>query len=194
MLTAERGSRTSSAYEHLVIVRSLVVPVRVLGGYRMRKAAWAIARALVAAVAVVSAGCATTGGAPTPGDVDAAIRARMPGGLRLEGQEPLPPDVNIADGLTQEEAVAIALWNSPSFQATLADLGIARADLAEAGLLRNPILSLLFPARTQAAGIHAAVSHSTPSCSARRVLPRRASTRRLSASGWCGMPCRSSPR
>jgi cobalt-zinc-cadmium efflux system outer membrane protein len=29
--------------------------------------------------------------------------------------------------------------------ATLADLGIARADLAEAGLLRNPILSLLFP-------------------------------------------------
>lgn len=85
------------------------------------------------------------GGAPNPGDVDAAIRARMPGGLRLDGQQPLPPDVNITDGLIQEEAVAIALWNSPSFQATLADLGIARADLAEAGLLRNPILSLLFP-------------------------------------------------
>jgi cobalt-zinc-cadmium efflux system outer membrane protein len=41
--------------------------------------------------------------------------------------------------------VAIALWNSPSFQLTLADLGLARADLAEAGLLRNPVLSLLFP-------------------------------------------------
>lgn len=99
----------------------------------------------MAAAAVLSAGCATTGGAPSPGDVDAAIRARLPGGLRLDGQQPLPPDVQIADGLTQEEAVAIALWNSPSFQATLADLGIARADLAEAGLLRNPILSLLFP-------------------------------------------------
>ena len=51
----------------------------------------------------------------------------------------------MADGLTAEEAVAIALWNSPSFQATLADLGIARADLVEAGLLRNPVFSLLFP-------------------------------------------------
>jgi cobalt-zinc-cadmium efflux system outer membrane protein len=57
----------------------------------------------------------------------------------------MPPDVNITDGVTQEEAVAIALWNSPSFQATLADLGVARADLVDAGLLRNPVLSLLFP-------------------------------------------------
>jgi cobalt-zinc-cadmium efflux system outer membrane protein len=85
-------------------------------------------------------------GVPTAGDVDAAIRGRTPtAGLRLEKESPLPPDVNLTDGLTQEEAVAIALWNSPSFQATLADLGIARADLAEAGLLRNPIFSLLFP-------------------------------------------------
>src|SRR5262245_50681307 len=84
-------------------------------------------------------------GAPTPEDVDAGIRARTAAGIRLAGDEPLPPDVNLTDGLTQEEAVAIALWNSPSFQATLADLGIARADLAEAGLLRNPIFSLLFP-------------------------------------------------
>jgi cobalt-zinc-cadmium efflux system outer membrane protein len=91
-------------------------------------------------------GCATMSGAPTVGDLDAAIRARTAEtGLRLGRQDPLPPDVEVADGLTQEEAVAIALWNSPSFQATLTDLGIARADLAEAGLLRNPIFSLLFP-------------------------------------------------
>ena len=84
-------------------------------------------------------------GAPTPADVDAAVRARTAAGIRLDGQPSLPPDVNLSDGLTQEEAVAVALWNSPSFQATLADLGVARADLAEAGLLRNPIFSLLFP-------------------------------------------------
>ena len=90
-------------------------------------------------------GCASTGGAPTPADLDAAIRARTASGIRVEGHASLPPDVNPADGLTQEEAVAIALWNSPSFQATLVDLGIARADLVEAGLLRNPIFSLLFP-------------------------------------------------
>jgi cobalt-zinc-cadmium efflux system outer membrane protein len=100
---------------------------------------------LCVAVATVS-GCATTTGVPTLGDVDASIRARSPEvALRLSATSQTPPNVDIADGLTQEEAVAIALWNSPSFQATLVDLGIARADLADAGLLRNPILSLLFP-------------------------------------------------
>ena len=57
----------------------------------------------------------------------------------------LPPDVRLDDGLTQDEAVAIALWNNPDFQVQLAQLGFARADLVDAGLLRNPILSLLFP-------------------------------------------------
>jgi outer membrane protein, heavy metal efflux system len=97
-------------------------------------------------VVVLNLGCATTNGAPTQADLDEAIRARTAAmGIRLERQEPLPPDVNLTDGLTQEEAVAVALWNSPSFQATLTDLGIARADLVAAGLLRNPIFSLLFP-------------------------------------------------
>ena len=57
----------------------------------------------------------------------------------------LPPDVRLDDGVTQDEAVAIALWNNPDFQAQIAALGFARADLVEAGLLKNPILSLLFP-------------------------------------------------
>ena len=100
---------------------------------------------LVLILTVWVGGCASTGGGPTPADLDAAIRARTASGIRVEGHASLPPDVNPTDGLTQEEAVAIALWNSPSFQATLVDLGIARADLVEAGLLRNPIFSLLFP-------------------------------------------------
>ena len=85
------------------------------------------------------------GQAPDRATVDAALRARTNQGIRVEGTAPLPPDVAVDDGLTAEEAVAIALWNSPSFQATLADLGMARADLVEAGLLRNPVLSFLFP-------------------------------------------------
>ena len=105
-----------------------------------------IRAAIIAVVVIASTGCATLGGAPSPADVDTAIRARTADrGIRLGGEQPLPPDVNLEDGVTQEEAVAVALWNSPSFQATLSDLGVARADLAEAGLLRNPILSLLFP-------------------------------------------------
>ena len=91
------------------------------------------------------AGCVSMNGAPTRNDVDDAIRARTAAGIRLDSQEAVPPDVNLSDGLTQEEAVAVALWNSPSFLVTLTDLGIARADLVEAGLLRNPIFSLLFP-------------------------------------------------
>jgi cobalt-zinc-cadmium efflux system outer membrane protein len=101
---------------------------------------------LVATIALTSGACATMHDAPTPATVDAAIRARTAAvGIRIDNEAPLPPDVSLTDGLTQEEAVAVALWNSPSFQATLLDLGIARADLVEAGLLRNPILSLLFP-------------------------------------------------
>lgn len=54
-------------------------------------------------------------------------------------------------GVSSEDAVAIALWNSPAFQAELAQLGIARADLAEAGALPNPTLSPLLPVGTRAA-------------------------------------------
>jgi len=57
----------------------------------------------------------------------------------------LPEKLSLTDGLTADEAVAIALWNNAQFQADLAELGFARADLIEAGLLRNPMLSLLFP-------------------------------------------------
>lgn len=57
----------------------------------------------------------------------------------------LPEKISLGDSLTPDEAVAIALWNNAQFQADLAELGFARADLIEAGLLRNPMLSLLFP-------------------------------------------------
>ena len=57
----------------------------------------------------------------------------------------IPPGVSLADGLAPDEAVAIALWNNPDFRVQLTELGFARADLLEAGLLRNPVLSLLFP-------------------------------------------------
>ncbi len=43
--------------------------------------------------------------------------------------------------LTAETAVQIALLRNRSLQATLAELGIAQAELVQAGLLRNPVLS-----------------------------------------------------
>jgi cobalt-zinc-cadmium efflux system outer membrane protein len=89
--------------------------------------------------------CASCAARTTGVDLDAALRTRTGHTLKPAGGPARPPGVVLEDGLTADEAVAIALWNSPSFQLTLADLGLARADLVEAGLLRNPVLSLLFP-------------------------------------------------
>jgi cobalt-zinc-cadmium efflux system outer membrane protein len=41
--------------------------------------------------------------------------------------------------------VAVALWNNAAFQVSLSQLGFARADLVDAGMISNPVLSLLFP-------------------------------------------------
>ena len=61
------------------------------------------------------------------------------------GELNFPEGVSLDDGLSQDEAVAVALWNNAQFQADLAALGFARADLIEAGMLSNPVFSLLFP-------------------------------------------------
>ena len=58
----------------------------------------------------------------------------------------IPSGIVLEDGLTVEESVAIALWNNPQFQVDMADLGFARADLMQSGMLPNPVFSLLFPA------------------------------------------------
>jgi outer membrane protein, heavy metal efflux system len=45
----------------------------------------------------------------------------------------------LADSLTAEAAVQVALLNNRRLQATYEGLGIAQADLVQAGLLRNPV-------------------------------------------------------
>ncbi len=56
-------------------------------------------------------------------------------------------DTILADGLTLDEALRVALLNNRRLQAQFLGIGVARADLVQAGLLRNPSLSLgfLFP-------------------------------------------------
>jgi cobalt-zinc-cadmium efflux system outer membrane protein len=61
------------------------------------------------------------------------------------GQFEIPEWVTLDDGLSQDEAIALALWNNAQFQADLAALGFARADLLEANMLSNPVFSVLFP-------------------------------------------------
>jgi hypothetical protein len=51
----------------------------------------------------------------------------------------------MSNGLTQEEAVAVALWNRPSFQATLVDLGLARPTSWKPELSGLPSSRCCFP-------------------------------------------------
>ncbi len=57
----------------------------------------------------------------------------------------LPADVTVDDGLTPDEAVAVALWNNPGLQGELTQLEAALATLDEAKRPANPRLNLLAP-------------------------------------------------
>jgi len=81
-------------------------------------------------------------------NISEGIRERTDYTLRQvsgPGQFDIPEWVMLDDGLSQEEAVALALWNNAQFQADLAALGFARAELLEANMLSNPVFSVLFP-------------------------------------------------
>jgi cobalt-zinc-cadmium efflux system outer membrane protein len=56
-----------------------------------------------------------------------------------------PANVSLHDGLSEDELVSLALWNNAAFRSTLADLGLSRADLVQAGMLPNPTFSMLVP-------------------------------------------------
>lgn len=50
-------------------------------------------------------------------------------------------DALLAQPLTIDSAVEVALLNNPGLQAKLAELGLAEADLVQAGRLRNPVFA-----------------------------------------------------
>lgn len=64
---------------------------------------------------------------------------------RMNNEVEMPPGIRDDAPLTANAAVAIAMWNNADFQAELAQLGMARADLADAGVIPNPVATLLFP-------------------------------------------------
>jgi cobalt-zinc-cadmium efflux system outer membrane protein len=57
----------------------------------------------------------------------------------------LPPGLALQERVSADDAVAIALWNNRQLEADLAAIGLAQADLLDAGLLRNPNFQLLLP-------------------------------------------------
>lgn len=59
---------------------------------------------------------------------------------------------SISNGLSRDEAVKTALMNNPSLQADFAKLGIAKADLIQAGLYSNPTTNNVFRFPTASKG------------------------------------------
>jgi outer membrane protein TolC len=97
---------------------------------------------LMLALAGVLAGCA--GFSPDGGldGVSSLTRERTGFGVQRETEAGQVQVAQLlATGLTADSAVQIALLNNKRLQVALADLGVAEADLVQAGRLRNPRLS-----------------------------------------------------
>lgn len=67
------------------------------------------------------------------------------GPCNVPGQLTFPAGVDLVDGLTEQEAVTLALWNNAAYHEALAQLGISGAQLYDAGLLTDPQFTVLFP-------------------------------------------------
>ncbi len=85
--------------------------------------------------------------------VEGELRERVGHGFATERGDDAPPalpaEVRLDDGVSADEAVAIALWNSATFRIELTRLHAAEAELAAAKRPSNPTLRLLFPAGPQ---------------------------------------------
>ncbi len=66
-------------------------------------------------------------------------------GEKARSKSQIPKGVQLQDGLTESETIALALWNNADLQSTLAQLGFAKADLYQAGQLPNPTFSIFLP-------------------------------------------------
>ena len=103
---------------------------------------------VVVPLAVLAHACASNPPSPTYSSVGSGITERSginASSLAATTAWTMPAGTSLDDGVTEDEAIAVALWNNPDFHVALTELGIARADLITAGMIRNPILSLLFP-------------------------------------------------
>ncbi len=97
----------------------------------------------VAVTALVLAGCATFSSDGGLGSVSALTEARTGQAVQREN----PADAGAAQSavsqlisrpLTPDAAVQIALLNNKALQASFSELGVAEADLVQAGRMRNP--------------------------------------------------------
>src|SRR5512134_87660 len=111
------------------------------------------ARVLAAALGVVVlGGCATFSGDGGFGAVERVARDRLNKDVNWQRDDSDRESVRstvkeiLSSPLATDNAVQVALLNNPGLQATYAELGIAEADLVQAGRMTNPHFAYL---RTQ---------------------------------------------
>lgn len=113
-----------------------------------------LANAFVVVLGLLGMACATERSlARVASDVHEHTGHAIDVDRRPEQAPKLPDGIVASDGLSADEAVAIALWNSPSMRADLARLLSAEADLAGAKRIANPTLRFLFPTGLQQLGL-----------------------------------------
>jgi cobalt-zinc-cadmium efflux system outer membrane protein len=104
------------------------------------------------ALLVLVTGCATLDQRAGFSDVGAAVEARSGKrvvwnlGTELDAQVAEEVRALLENALSADETVQVALLNNRELQALYAELGVAQADLVQAGLLSNPVFdgSVLF--------------------------------------------------
>jgi cobalt-zinc-cadmium efflux system outer membrane protein len=114
---------------------------------------WKHKAGYVFALLVLSTGCATFDPKAGFPEMSASVEERSGmqvvwnAGTELDAQVAQKVRALLADKLTSDAAVQVALLNNRELQATYAEMGVAQADLVQAGLLKNPIfdIGVLFP-------------------------------------------------
>lgn len=105
--------------------------------------------AVASACALLLAGCATFSNDGGFGAIETIAKDRLGQSVRWQRSEADMRAVReslqplLARPLSADDAVQIALLNNPGLQATYAELGIAEADLVQAGRIRNPHYAIL---------------------------------------------------
>lgn len=115
-------------------------------------------RATSIVAALLAAGCVVPRKAGFD-DVSKSLAGRTP--YRVHWNQGSDEDRQVADDtrrllsqeLTVEAATQIALFNNPELQATYERLGVAQAEVVQAGLLRNPKISLHWGFRVFESGL-----------------------------------------
>lgn len=120
---------------------------------------------VVTTVALLTSGCAASL-SPDPAFEDVALTVQERTGKRIEWDSGSDEDQRVHSHIDQllgkplnaGRAVQIALLNNRELQASYASLGVAQADLVQAGLLTNPVIdgSFLWPYRPEAGAVQTA--------------------------------------